>query len=97
MRVISKRRLKEFGERHPDAHQPLLAWHQTVRSARWRRPDEVKATYKTASILKDNRICFNIGGNKYRLIVRVNYAVGILYVRWIGSHRDYDDLDANSI
>ena len=95
MRVIAKRPLKEFGAHHADALQPLLAWHQVARRSNWRGPEDVKAAYRSASFLKDNRVCFDIGGNKYRLIVRMNYAVGIAYIRWIGTHSDYDKIDAN--
>ena len=97
MRVVAVRNLRGFWEVHPDCEQPLRAWHQEARAAQWRTPAEVKARYPAASVLRDNRVVFNIAGNKYRLVVRINYDFGVMYVRFIGSHAEYDAIDARRI
>jgi mRNA interferase HigB len=97
MRIIAKKVLREFWDRHPDAEQSLKAWYQDAKQATWRHPQDIRQTYATASIIANNRIVFNIRGNNYRLIVAVNYDFGIVYVRFIGTHREYDQVDAASI
>lgn len=97
MRVIARRTLKDFWQRHAEAEQPLKAWFRTVEAADWRGPADVKAAYASASFLRENRVCFDIGGNKYRLIVRINYPYRVVYIRFIGTHRDYDGIDANTV
>ena len=100
MRIIAKRALREFWESHPrgaEAKIPLEVWHSTVRHADWQKPADVKATYGDASILKNNRVVFNVGGNKYRLVARINYAYGILYIRFVGTHKEYDEIDAATV
>jgi len=97
MRIIAKRTLREFWERHPQAEQPLKAWHQQVKSADWATPDDVKAAYRSADFLKGNRVCFNIGGNKYRLIVQINYPKRVVFIRFVGTHAEYDKIDADSV
>jgi mRNA interferase HigB len=97
MRIIAKRTLREFWETHPDAEQPLLTWYKTTERAEWETPADVKADYGHASILANNRVCFNIAGNKYRLIVRIEYKFSLVYVRFVGTHADYDALDAETV
>lgn len=97
MRIITRKALKTFWERHPDAEQPLKAWFKFARGADWKTPTEVKADYRNASFLADDRICFNIAGNKYRLVVRVNYPYRLVYIRFVGTHAAYDDIDANQV
>jgi len=97
MRLIALSTLKAFWVHHPDAKQPLLAWHEEVKYADWQSPADVKADFGTASILQDGRAVFNIAGNKYRLIVWINYPYRVVYVRFIGTHRQYDQIDAQSI
>ncbi len=99
MRVIAVRTLKEFWERpaHRDAEQPLRAWYAEAREADWRGPKDIKSKHLSASILGDNRVVFNIKGNKYRLIVAVKYDFRIVYIRFIGTHKDYDAVDARSV
>ena len=97
MRIIARRTLQAFWEKHADAEQPLKAWFKFVGAADWTFPAAVKRDYASASILEDNRMCFNIGGNKYRLVVRVNYAYGIIYIRFIGTHAQYDKVDATKV
>lgn len=100
MRVIALSTLKTFWAnslRHADAEEPALAWYRDVLKADWASPAAVKAQFGTASILKDGRVVFNIGGNKYRLVVWINYPYRVVYVRFIGTHKQYDAIDAQSI
>ena len=100
MRIIALSTLKAFWEANPghrDAEQPVLAWYHTVKMANWRTPADVKAAFGTASVLKDGRVVFNIAGNKYRLVVWINYDFGVIYVRFIGTHRQYDAIDAQTV
>lgn len=97
MRVIARRTLKEFWEVHRECEQQLKSWYREARNAAWESPQDVKLMYPTASILIDNRIVFNILGNHYRLIVRVNYEIQIVWIRFIGTHAEYDKIDANNI
>jgi len=97
MRIIARKALKTFWEQHPDAEQPLKAWFKFAQGADWKTPTEVKADYRNASFLADNRVCFNIAGNKYRLVVRVNYPYRLVYIRFVGTHAAYDDIDANQV
>ncbi|KAF0188911.1 MAG: hypothetical protein FD168_1130 [Desulfobulbaceae bacterium] len=97
MRVISKRTLLKFGGEHPDAVNPLAAWYSEAAKAQWLTPQEIKAHYKTASFLTGNRVVFNIGGNKYRLIVKINYPYGMVYLRFVGTHSEYDKINAEEI
>ncbi|MCB1985023.1 MAG: type II toxin-antitoxin system HigB family toxin [Burkholderiales bacterium] len=100
MRVIALSTLKAFWENDPsftDTIQPTLAWYRHVLKANWKSPTEVKADFRTASILKDGRVVFNIAGNKYRIIVWINYAYGVVYIRFIGAHAQYDQIDAQTI
>ena len=93
VRIIARRTLREFWERHADAEQPLRAWFHDARNARWRSPTDIKRVYANASIVGENRIVFNIKGHKYRLVVAINYSYQICYVRFIGSHAAYDRID----
>src|ERR687895_763062 len=97
MRIISKKTLKESGERKPAAKSALEAWHAEAKNAHWSTPAEVKASYAAASILKDGRVVFNIGGNKYRLVVWINYDFFTVYVSFVGTHKEYDEIDAQTI
>lgn len=97
MRLIPLSTLKTFWVHHPDAKQPLLAWHEQVKHSDWQSPTEVKAAFGTASILQDGRVVFNIAGNKYRLITWINYPYRVVYIRFVGTHRQYDQIDAQSI
>ena len=100
MRIIALSTLKYFWEQSPkyaDAIQPALAWYRYVLKADWKEPSDVKADFGNASILRDGRVVFNIAGNKYRLIVWINYPYRIVYVRFIGTHSQYDAIDAQTI
>ena len=100
MRIIALSTLKRFLGKKPDysdAVEPVLSWYQHVRKADWASPADVKKDFRTASILKDGRAVFNIAGNKYRLVVWINYAYRIVYIRFIGTHAQYDRIDAQMI
>ena len=94
MRIISKKILREFWEVHSDAEQPLKAWHAKVKLAEWKSSSDIKSDYRNASFIANNRVIFNIKGNTYRLVVAVNYDFGIIYIRFVGSHKEYDKIDA---
>ena len=97
MRIIAKKTLKDYWGKEPGAQAALQAWHAEAKNAEWTRPAEVKAAFGTASILKVGRVVFNIGGNKYRLVVWINYAFHTIYVRFVGTHKEYDAIDAQTI
>jgi mRNA interferase HigB len=100
MRIIALSTLKAFWEQNPayaDATEPTLAWYRHALKANWALPKNVKEDFGNASILKDGRVVFNIAGNKYRLIVWINYAYRVIYIRFIGTHKQYDQIDAQSI
>ena len=97
MRVIAKRTLREFREKHPDCEQQLKSWYRETEKAEWKNLNELKAEYPSASILEDNRIVFNIKGNNYRLIVKFNFDYQVSWIRFIGTHAEYDKIDANKI
>ena len=97
MRVIAKRTLREFWKKHADSEQPLKSWFHEAGNAYWNSPNDLKQDYPSASILEDNRVVFNIKGNKYRLIIKVNYEFQIIWIRFIGSHADYDKIDATKV
>ena len=97
MRVIAKRTLREFWEKHADSEQPLKSWYNEAEQAEWKSPNDIKKDYPSASILQDNRMVFNIKGNNYRLIVRINYSYGIIWIRFVGTHAEYDKVDATEI
>jgi mRNA interferase HigB len=99
MRIISVGTLKAFWEQlaYRDAEQPLRTWIKVARAAKWADPPVVKKMFNSAAILKDGRVVFDIGGNKYRLVAWVNYVYAVVYIRFIGSHRQYDDIDANTV
>ena len=97
MRVIAKRSLQMFCEREPHAKEALLAWYAEALDAQWKTPADVKAKYGNASILKEGRVVFNICGNDYRLVVWINFAFFTVYVRFIGTHAEYDDINAQTI
>jgi mRNA interferase HigB len=97
MRIVAKRTLREFWERSPDAEDALKTWYAEAEAAVWRTPAEVKAQYRSASVLKDCRMVFNICGNKYRLVVKISYKNGVILIRFVGTHREYDAIDAEVV
>ena len=97
MRIIALGTLRDFWIKHPDALEPLSAWYAIVSRARWASPVDVKAAYRHASFLAKNRVVFNIKGNDYRLVVAMHYNRQIAYIRFIGTHRQYDQIDASKV
>lgn len=97
MRIISRKRLLEFWRNHPDAEQSLRAWYAEAKEAQWRSPAEIKAIYRHASILPNNRVVFNIKGNDYRLVVVIEYRLGKIFIRFVGTHGEYNQTDARTI
>lgn len=96
-RIIAKKTLRTFWEKHADSEQYLKTWFETVKNASWNSPNEVKQTYVTASIIKDSRVVFNIKGNSYCLVVKFNYRRQWAFIRFVGTHSDYDKIDAVTI
>ena len=97
VRVIAISTLRAFWARHPDAEQPLKAWYAEAANASWNQPADIKEQYRSASVLKNRRVVFNIKGNDYRLIVAVAYKLQIVYVKFVGTHKEYDAADAQTV
>lgn len=97
MHLIARRSLREFWIAYPDAEESLRAWCCEVEHAMWRSSADVKAKYRSASFIAGNRVVFNIRGNRYRLIVAVNYAAGVVFVKFIGTHAEYDRINAETV
>ena len=97
MRIISKKALVTHWTSRPKSKAALEAWFFEEKRARWLTPADVKATFGSASILKNRRAVFNIRVNEFRLVVRINYKAGIVYVRFVGTHKEYDEIDAETI
>ena len=97
MKIISVKILRDFWAENPDAEQPLRAWVDEATKADWKTPAEIKVQYRSASILKDRRVVFNIKGNSYRLIVAIAYQRGWIFVKFIGTHKEHDAVDADTI
>ena len=97
VRVIAKKILREFWIKHNDCEQQLKSWFREAEQARWQNLNQIKIAYPSASILNENRVVFNIKGNNYRLIVKINFDYQIVWIRFIGTHSEYDKIDANSI
>lgn len=97
MRIIARKTLKDYGVREPAAKKELDAWFAEAKHAKWKTPAEIKAKYANASILKNQRVVFNICGNNYRLIVRINFKFEIIYIRFVGTHKEYDRINAETI
>ena len=99
MRVIAKSTLMKFLQQpgHGDAQGPLLVWHEEALKAAWTSPQAVKDQYAQASICANNRVVFNVGGNKYRLVVEMQYRAGIVWVKFIGTHAQYDKINVENV
>jgi mRNA interferase HigB len=96
MRIVAKRTLREFWERYPDAEEPLLAWYREVEKEDWTKPSQVKDKFRSVSFVGD-RVVFNIKGNDYRLVVKINYPYRVVYVRFVGTHEEYDEIDVKEV
>ena len=97
MRIIAVSTLRKFWKDHADAEQPLKSWYQEATDTRWNEPNDIKLRYPSADILPDNRVVFNIKGNTYRLIVKIHYNTGIVFIRFVGTHAEYDKINAETI
>ncbi|MEA1892345.1 MAG: type II toxin-antitoxin system HigB family toxin [Campylobacterota bacterium] len=99
MRIISKKRLKDFYENpsYSDSRSALESWHKEVSKFDWNNPNEIKLMYRSASIIGDEKVVFNIAGNKYRLIVKINYYAKIVFIKFIGTHKQYDKVNMEDI
>jgi len=97
MRVIAKKTLQEFWEQAPDAQGALEAWYAEARHAQWKAPADIKARYAHASIINNERVVFNIGGNKYRLVVAISFTAGIVLIKFVGTHADYDKINVETV
>ncbi|MFM7014957.1 MAG: type II toxin-antitoxin system HigB family toxin [Bacteroidota bacterium] len=97
MRVISKKTLRDFWLKHVDCEEQLKSWHKEAEEAHWKTPKDIKKEYPSASFLADNRVVFNIKGNHYRLIVKINYDFSIVWIRFVGTHTEYDKINALTI
>jgi mRNA interferase HigB len=96
-RIFAKSTLRKFWEKHPDSEQYLKTWYDTAKNSNWKNPIDVKETYVNAGILKESRVVFNIKGNNYRLVVKFNFQKQWIFIRFIGTHSEYDRIDANTI
>jgi mRNA interferase HigB len=97
MRIIAISKLREFWEKHPQAETPLRNWYAEASRADWKSPAEIKDSHRNASFLANNRVAFNIKGNDYRLVVAVHYNRGMMFIRFVGTHREYDQIDATMV
>ncbi|WP_342087841.1 type II toxin-antitoxin system HigB family toxin [Dyadobacter sp. OTU695] len=97
MNVISFKKLKDFYELHPDSKAYLTSWFKKVRKTEWRDFNAVKADFRTADLIADNRIIFNIKGNHYRMITRISFEHKRIMIKWLGTHSEYDRIDAKTI
>ena len=97
MRVIAVSTIRAFWERYPDAEQPLKAWYEEATSSTWTQPADINAQYRSATVLKNGRVVFNIKDNDYRLIVAIAYKLQIVYVKFVGTHKEYDAVDAETV
>jgi mRNA interferase HigB len=96
-RIVAKSTLRDFWEKHPDSEQYLKTWYENAKKSNWLSPNDIKKTYANASILKNGRVVFNIKGNSYRLIVQFNFGRQWAFIRFIGTHQDYDKINAETI
>jgi len=97
MRIIATKTLRDFWEKHTDAEQAIKSWYKEAAESQWDGPGDIKARYPSADVLPGNRIVFTIKGNKYRLIVKIHYNTGVVFIRFLGTHAEYDKIDAVTI
>ena len=97
MHVISRKTLSDYWQKNPETEQPLKSWFAEAQKALWASPADIKEKYRSASFLKGNRVVFNICGNKHRLIVRINYGSKTVFIRFVGTHSEYDKINAEEI
>jgi len=96
-RIFSKRTLREYWEKEHESRPYLETWYESVKKANWTKPSDIQKFYATVSILKGSRVVFNIKGNSYRLVAKINYEKSWLFIRFIGTHKEYDQINAEEI
>jgi mRNA interferase HigB len=94
MRIIKRKTLSDYWEKHKDAKSALQAWYAETKAATWKTPSEILVRFPYADPIGDNRVVFNIKGNHYRLVVKIHYKTGIVFIRFIGTHAEYDKVNA---
>jgi mRNA interferase HigB len=97
MRIIAKRTLRSFWELRPDSKRPLQQWHELTKHADWPDPASVRATFRSVDFVAGNRAIFDVGGNRFRVVAKINYPYRIVYIRFVGSHSEYDRIDPETI
>jgi mRNA interferase HigB len=97
MRIIALSTLRSFWEKHPQASAPLQSWYQEVSRAEWKTPTEIKAQYGNASFVGNCRVVFNIKGNDYRIVVAVAYRAGVMFIKFVGTHQEYDQINVETV
>lgn len=97
MRVLSRATLRDFWADHPDSEEPLTTWFALAQRSDWTKPEDVRDTVRTADILPDNRVVFNILNNRYRVVVKIHYNTRTVYIRFVGTHTQYDHINATTI
>ncbi len=97
MRVIAVSHLRKFWEHHAAAEPALRAWNAEAEAAQWTTPQDIRTRYRSADFLPGNRVVFNIKGNHYRLVVQIHYNNGVVYIRFVGTHAEYEQINAETI
>ncbi len=97
MHVIARKTLRNFWLSHANAEQPLKAWFAEASAANWKSFHDIKKRYRSADVVNGNRVVFDIKGDKYRLVVKIHYNIGTVYIRFIGTHAEYDEINAETI
>ena len=97
LRIIAKKNFRAFWKAHPDSEQQLKAWYQETLKAEWSSPNKIKIEYPSASFLAENRVVFNVKENHYRMIIKINYDYQMIWIRFIGTHAEYDKINAKTI
>jgi len=97
LRIIKRKTLKDFWNIYPNAESPLKSWFYEAKNSDWKSPADIKEKYRNASILKNQRVVFNIRGNSYRLVVKIEYSLGIIFIRFLGTHKEYDKINVEEI
>ena len=97
MHIITRQKLIACWKAHPEIEKALKAWEKEAEHARWQSPADIKARYRSADFLPGNRVVFNIKGNHYRLVVKIHYNTGVVYIRFVGTHEEYNQIDAETI
>lgn len=97
MRIIARKTLINYWKKHPDSEQPLKSWFDEIQNAFWDTPNQLKEQFKNASIITKKRVVFNIKGNSYRLVTDIEFRIGIVFIIWIGTHKEYDKINVKDI